>query len=309
MSKPVSQKHGTGAALRFCIAGAVEISPGQREEGQAAHGHIEHRTRADFVDALVGQRDHQLKEAFTQQDQHQKAEALRDVSELRHKAFEAERAYARQHVLQLNCCHAGGKHPVGDRCGQKSRQCEHPGQHEKIPPLFLRQRIARVVGTARPPVKIGRQRPIQRIAQREIRPAFTSHVGNCRRDGHHRDNLKCHHHSMRHVRGDIQRIIDRTVCPGIENRQEHSRKHPESLPPQMMGQVIPQNENCHYMDQIEEKFHPVHVVVGFIDIHVMAWSPPEKIVNYHTLPLCLIVLAGVLPRFYGRFKMFVNYLS
>ncbi|EJI85877.1 hypothetical protein AEST_12790 [Alishewanella aestuarii B11] len=57
---------------------------------------------------------------------------------------------------------------------------------------------------------------------------------------------------MRHVRGDIQRVIDRTVCPGIENRQEQSRKHPESLPPQMMGQVIPQNENCHYMDQIEE---------------------------------------------------------
>ena len=45
------------------------------------------------------------------------------------------------------------------------------------------------------------------------------------------------------------------------------------------------------MDQIEEKFHPVHAVVGFIDIHVMARSPPEKIANYHTLPLFLIVLA------------------
>ncbi|WP_289103404.1 hypothetical protein [uncultured Marinobacter sp.] len=45
------------------------------------------------------------------------------------------------------------------------------------------------------------------------------------------------------------------------------------------------------MDQIEEKFHPVHVVVVFIDIHVMARTPPEKIANYHTLPLFLIVLA------------------
>ena len=61
-----------------------------------------------------------------------------------------------------------------------------------------------------------------------------------------------------------------------------------------MGQVIPQNENCHYMDQIEEKFHPVHAVVGFIDIHVMARSPPEKIVQCHTLILfCIAVAASI----------------
>lgn len=99
---------------------------------------------------------------------------------------------------------------------------------------------------------------------------------------------------MRHDRGDIQRVVDRTVCPGVENRQEQTGENPEARPVQMVGKLVPQNEDRDNMDQIEEQFDPVNMVVCIIHIHVMARSPPEKIVQCHTLILfCIAVAASI----------------
>jgi hypothetical protein len=35
------------------------------------------------------------------------------------------------------------------------------------------------------------------------------------------------------------------------------------------------------MDQIEEQLDPMHMIVGVVSIHVMAWPPPERVIRCH----------------------------
>ena len=281
MRQPVPHQDPDVAALRFGVAGAVEIDPGQREERQAAHGHIEEGAGADLVDPFVGQCQHQLEKAFPQQDQHQQAEALRDMPESRDESGEPQRPYSRQHVLQLDQRNAGAEHPVGQGFGQKRGQREQPGQHKEIPSLLVCQRIGGIANTARPPVQIGGDRSVQCVAQRKIGPPLAGHVRNGGGDEHHGDDLQRHGGAMGHIRGDVEGVVDGAVRPGIEDRQEQPGKYPEALPIHVVGEVVPQNEDRHHMDQIEEQLDPMHMIVGVIGIHVMAWPPPERFIRCH----------------------------